>query len=312
MNTHFEIYLVRFIEWMKVKGWSQRTLESYTADIRSFIDYIVTETTAKSLMEIDAKVLTAFQTWLYHKESKRGKRLSLSSQHTKLVAVRTFFRFLYENDLIITNPAVILTLPKKRKSLPKGVLSEQQIEKLLEQPDTADPIGFRDRTILEVLYATGIRNSELRSLCVYDIDLKELQITIRKGKNAKDRMLPLGEIAADYLAEYLLTVRPKLNINESNQLLFISKNGRKITQANLVWIISKYVKKASLKGHITPHSLRHSCATHMLKHGADLRYVQEMLGHSSVATTQIYTRVEVGDLKAIHRRCHPREIKIND
>jgi integrase/recombinase XerD len=312
MNTHFEIYLARFIEWIKAQGWSERTLESYTADIRSFIDYIVNETTAKFLPEIDAKVLTAFQTWLYHKESKRGKRLSLSSQHTKLVAVRTFFRFLYENDLIITNPSVALSLPKKRKSLPKGVLSEQQIEKLLEQPDTADPIGFRDRTILEVLYATGIRNSELRSLCVYDIDLKELQITVRKGKNAKDRVLPLGEIAADYLAEYFLTVRPKLNINETNQLLFISKNGRKITQANLVWIITKYVKKASLKGNITPHSLRHSCATHMLRHGADLRYVQEMLGHSSVATTQIYTRVEVGDLKAIHRRCHPREIKIKD
>jgi integrase/recombinase XerD len=309
MNTHFEIYLARFIEWMKAKGWSERTVSTYTADVRFFIDYLTEEAALTTLPDIDAKTFSQYQTYLYHYKSKQGKkeRLALISQHNRLVSLRSFFHFLYMTDVLTIDLSVYINLPKKRKGLPKGILSEKQVQKLLEVPNKNTLLGFRDRTVLEVLYATGIRNSELRNLMVYDIDLPQLQLTITKGKNAKDRIVPIGEIAAGYLMEYLQIIRPRLVNNNDNQLLFISKNGKQITQANLVWLLHKYVKKAKLNINVTPHSLRHSCATHMLKHGADLRYIQEMLGHASVATTQIYTRVEAGDLKRVYRRYHPRE-----
>ncbi|MCP4373532.1 MAG: tyrosine-type recombinase/integrase [Deltaproteobacteria bacterium] len=327
-NKNIELYLAKYSEWMLTRGWSERTQESYKSNVRFFLDYLINETSVQNLNEIDSKILSGFQTFLYHYESRQrrhassragtgetGKRLALSSQHTKLVSVRSFFHFLYETDVLLFNPSAALHLPKKRKSLPKGVMSEKQVEKLLNQPDLSTALGFRDGTILETLYSSGIRNSELRSLAVYDVDLNLLQLAIRKGKNAKDRVVPLGEIAADYIHEYLVSARPKLNrssamADASNELLFISKNGLQITKANLIWIIAKYVKEAGLKQNFTPHSLRHSCATHMLRAGADIRYIQEMLGHASVATTQIYTKVEVTDLRAMHRQCHPRE-KVN-
>ncbi len=309
-NKNFELYLAKYEEWMLTRGWSERTRESYKSNIRFFLDYLINETSVQNLNEIDSKILSGFQTFLYHSETKQGKRLALSSQHTKLVSVRSFFHFLYETDVLLFDPSAALHLPKKRKSLPKGVMSEKQVEKLLNQPDLSTALGFRDRTILETLYSTGIRNTELRNLNIYDVDFNQLQTNIIKGKNAKDRVVPLGEIAADYIHEYLISARPKLNHRSaivSNELLFISKNGLQITKANLIWIIAKYVKEADLKQNYTPHSLRHSCATHMLRAGADIRYIQEMLGHASVATTQIYTKVEVTDLRAMHRQCHPRE-----
>jgi len=306
-NKKLETYLVRFIEWMNACGWSQRTVTDYSSSIHFFFTYLTKETSVQSLSDIDLKILNGFQTYLYHYKTKRKKRLTLGSQHNKLVAIRSFFRFLYKMDIIYFDTSSGLNLPKKRKRLPKGVMSEKEIERLLNQIDTEDILGFRDRTILEVLYSTGIRNSELRHLAVYDVDLSGLHLQIREGKNAKDRIVPLGEIAADYIEEYLQIIRPQLSKDSENQFLFLSKNGRQITYGNLVWMFHKYAKLAKLSDQFTPHSLRHSCATHMLKHGADLRYIQEMLGHTSVATTQVYTKVEKGDLKLVHRRCHPRE-----
>ena len=314
MNKNFELSLAKYNEWMLARGWSERTHESYKSNVRFLLDYLSAETSVRNLNEIDGKTLSGFQNFLYHSETKQGKRLALSSQHTKLVSVRSFFHFLYETDALFFDPSAALNLPKKRRGLPKGVMSEQQVEKLLNQPDLSSPLGLRDRAILETLYSSGIRNTELRNLAVYDIDLQQLQLTVRKGKNAKDRVVPIGEIAADFIHEYLISARPVLAANPrnrdlqpDNELLFISKNGLRLTKANLVWIFDKYVKRADLNSHFTPHSLRHSCATHMLRAGADIRYIQELLGHASVATTQIYTKVEVTDLRAMHRQCHPRE-----
>ena len=317
LYKRLEIYLARFVEWMQVQGWSIRTVADYRCEVKFFITFLQNETSINNLHEIDSKVLTGYQTYLYHykiktKNSKEERRFTLGTQHKKIVALRTFFRFLYENDVLMYNPSATLKLPKKRKSLPKGVMNEKEIEKLLESPDTTDRLGIRDKAILELLYSTGIRNSELRNLTIYDIDLSGLQLTVREGKNSKDRTVPIGEIAADYIKEYLQMVRSKLSIDPEEDILFLSKNGRRLTEGNLIWIVSKYVKLAKLNGHYTPHSLRHSCATHMLKYGADIRYIKEMLGHASIATTQIYTKVEVGDLKNIHRRFHPREKLMTD
>ena len=301
-----EEHVARFTDWMKTRGFSPRTIEGYAADVRFFFDFLQNETSSLNIPDVDARTVHSYQTYIFYTETK-GRRLAVSSQHARLVAVRTFFRFLLETDVILFDPAASIKLPKKEKKLPEVVLSEKQVELLLDQPDTGTPLGFRDRTMLEVLYASGIRNTELRKLSIYDIDTDQLRLIVRQGKNAKDRIVPLGEIAADYVKEYLLTVRPELNGEPGNTTLFLSKNGKILTKANLVWIIRKYAEKADLPPDVTPHSLRHSCATHMLKRGADIRYIQQMLGHASVATTQIYTQVEDKDLKAVHRRCHPRE-----
>jgi len=306
-NKSFDLSVAKYCEWMQVLGWSERTQESYKSNVRFFLNYLIKETSVENLNEIDGKTLSGFQTFLYHSETKQGKRLALSSQHNKLVSVRSFFHWLYESGVLLFDLSAALNLPKKQRGLPKGVMSEKEVEQLLGQPDILTALGLRDRTILEVLYSSGIRNTELRNLAVYDIDLKQLQLMVRQGKNAKDRVVPIGEIAADFIHEYLISARPKLNPSQDNDLLFISKNGLQITKANLVWIFNKYVEKAGLEAHFTPHSLRHSCATHMLRAGADIRYIQELLGHASVATTQLYTKVEVADLRAMHRQCHPRE-----
>ena len=162
--------------------------------------------------------------------------------------------------------------------------------------------------MLELLYASGIRNTELRNLSIQDIDLEQLQITIRKGKYHKDRVIPMGEVAAYWIERYLKNGRLKLFSHLSGNILFISKSGKRITRGNLIWIVAKTARKAGLPDPVTPHSLRHTCATHMLKHGADIRYIQEHLGHASVATTQIYTRVMINDLQQIFMQTHPRAI----
>jgi integrase/recombinase XerD len=311
MNTYFEIYLARFKDWIKTQGWSLRTLEGYLSEIRFFLTYLENETTLTSFNDVDIKLLSAYQNYLYSQTSKSGKRLSLATLAKKLSALRTFFRFLYQTDVILFDPSAALIRPKTGRKLPRGIMSEGQIKKLMQQPDLKNPLEFRDRTMLELLYATGIRNSELRGLHLFDIDLPELKIIIRKGKGSKERIVPLGEIAAGFLQEYITTIRTKLTADLQNEYLFVSKNGRQITVGNLIWIFEKYAKRAGLEKQFTPHSLRHSCATHMLKHGADLRYIQEMLGHASEATTQIYTRVEPKDLREVHRRFHPRE-RFND
>jgi integrase/recombinase XerD len=194
-NKNFDLYLAKYNEWMLVRGWSVRTQESYQSNVRFFLDYLINETSARNLNEIDGKTLSGFQNFLYHTETRQGRRLALSSQHTKLVSVRSFFHFLYETDVLLFDPSAALNLPKKRRGLPKGVMSEHQVELLLQQPDINTTLGFRDRAILEVLYSSGIRNTELRNLAVYDVDLQQLQLTVRKGKNAKDRIVPLGEIS---------------------------------------------------------------------------------------------------------------------
>jgi integrase/recombinase XerD len=328
----FEKYLYQFNLWMKSRAWSSRTIYDYHGYVKKFIEYLNKETEITCLVDIDSKIIIGYQNYIYQYKTKSGKPLSFSSQANRLSALKAFFRFLYDTNMIIYNPAISINLPRRGKKLPKGIMSEKEVMLLLEQPDLNDPIGFRDRTILELLYATGIRNSELRNLAIYDLDLAEAKLTIYQGKHAKDRVLPIGQIAADYLKEYLLTIRPKLACDDNRDIikrsskgqgpqeedqryLFLSKNGRQITAGNLIWIFEKYSKKAGLcHGHpssgekqFTPHSLRHSCATHMLKHGADIRYIQELLGHACIATTQIYTRVEPTNLQEVHRRFHPRE-----
>jgi integrase/recombinase XerD len=185
-------------------------------------------------------------------------------------------------------------------------LSVKEAQALMVAPDSNTPTGTRDRAILELLYSTGMRNTELRCLKLSDVDSRRGEVRISFGKGRKTRIVPIGEVAAHFLALYLDNARSHLVRRVDEELLFVSWRGRKLSKGSLTEVVHRYAVKAKIAKKVTCHTLRHSCATHMLRGKADLRYIQEMLGHGSLSTTQIYTKVELSDLKRVHRECHPR------
>ncbi len=306
--TQLKLLLARFKEHLEMENYSPKTISDYLNQLQFFPRYLQTAN-LEELSQIDKEAIHQYQLYLYNNQAK-GKSLSLETQYARLVPLKTFFRWLVKRGYFLYDPTTQLELPKRKKNLPRGIMTKREIYQLLSQPDADTILGLRDKAILELLYSTGIRNSELRNLTIYDADTSHGELRINQGKGRKDRIIPLGEIAAKYLETYLQVSRPLLveqQKEKKQNLLFISKNGQKITLANLLWLIEKYVQQARITKHITAHSFRHTCATHMLRGKSNLRYIQELLGHSSIATTQIYTRVEVSDLKREHKRCHPRE-----
>lgn len=309
--TQLKLLLAKFKEYMEMENFSPRTIGDYLNQLKFFIEYLQT-TDLQEISQIDKETIQKYQLYLYSFQ-KEGKSLSLETQYARLVPVKSFFRYLVKTNYFLYDPTSEIELPKRKRNLPQGIMTRKEINHLLSQPDADSILGLRDKAILELLYSTGIRNSELRNLTIYDVDTVHNELRITQGKGRKDRVIPLGEIAGKYIEEYINISRPLILEGKvpTQNLLFVSKNGKKITVANLIWLIKKYVKKARIKKHITAHSFRHTCATHMLRGKSNLRYIQELLGHSSIATTQIYTQVEVSDLKREHRRCHPREKQVN-
>ncbi|MDQ7086440.1 MAG: tyrosine-type recombinase/integrase [Acidobacteriota bacterium] len=308
-RRRFELQIVRFLERMRVAGFSPRTIDSYRSHIGFFLAWLDRETNVEEVTAVTPEILHGYQTWLYGYTDDGGRGLAIATQAARLSVVRAFFRWLVKTDVLLYDPAAGLELPKRKGILPRSVLTKKEVERLLAAPDVTTPLGLRDRAMLEVLYSTGIRNAELRALTVYDLDLDRGLVRINEGKNAKDRVVPLGEVACRWLREYLDVARPKLLVrdNAGEQTVFLSKNGRPLLPLGVIDRIRRLAKAAGIERPVTPHSMRHTFATHMLRGRADIRHIQAMLGHASVATTQIYTRVEVTDLKTVHRRCHPRE-----
>jgi integrase/recombinase XerD len=304
----FELLIARFVERMQVEGFSPRTLGSYRSHLGFFLAYLDRETDVDAITAVTPEVLHGYQTWLYGYTDDEGRGLAIATQAARLSVVRAFFRWLVKTDVLLYDPAASLDLPKRKGILPRSVLTRKEVERMLAAADTTTTLGLRDRAMLEVLYSTGIRNAELRALTVYDLDLDRGLVRINEGKNAKDRVVPLGEVACRWLHEYLDEARPKLLARDAGeQTVFLSKNGRPLLALGVIDRIRRLAKAAGIERPVTPHSMRHTFATHMLRGRADIRHIQAMLGHASVATTQIYTRVEVTDLKTVHRRCHPRE-----
>jgi integrase/recombinase XerD len=310
-RRRFKLLVARFAEHMQVLGWSRRTIGSYGSHLGFFLAWLDEHTDVTDITAVAPELLHAYQTHLYGSSDENGRSLSIATQAARLSVVRSFFRYLVKSDVLLYDPSSGLELPKRKGILPRSVLSKQQVARLLAAPDATTPLGLRDRAMLEVLYSTGIRNAELRALSVYDLDLERGLVRINEGKNAKDRVVPLGEVACRYLREYLLEARPGLlkarSGGEAEQTVFLSKNGKPLVPLGVLYPLRKHAKAAGIERPVTPHTLRHTFATHLLAGHADIRHIQAMLGHASVATTQIYTRVELTDLKAVHRRCHPRE-----
>ena len=278
------------------RGLSQHTIAAYASDLNKFQDYLY-QKGIKHFTEVQTEEIEGFMYWL------TLKRLSPRSRARILATIKTFFRFLVLTQRLESSPAVLIETPRFAKKLPQ-VLSLEEVERLLEQPDISQPKGLRDKAMLELLYATGLRVSELVLLKLNQINLEVGYVSVM-GKGAKERLIPMGRKAQQVLTQYLKHGRSNL-LKKPSPYLFIGYRGRPLTRQGFWEIIKRYVLKSGINKHISPHTLRHSFATHILERGADLRSVQTMLGHSSITTTQIYTHVTEKRLKEFYVRYHPR------
>lgn len=278
------------------RGLSANTIAAYSSDLTHFQNYL-RESGISLWREVSRNTISGYMQQL-------GPLFSPRSRARRLAALRTFFRFLEKRGLIEGNPALLVHFPKLGPQLPKA-LTAAQIESLLTQPDTAKPLGQRDRAMFELLYACGLRVSELAGLQLGQVVLQPGYLTVR-GKGEKERLVPMGELAAECLKTYLEDGRIKLLKKGIIPQVFVNARGESISRQGVWKIIKTRAQKAGIAINITPHMLRHSFATHLLENGADLRSLQVMLGHADIATTQIYTHVARERLKEIHRKYHPR------
>jgi integrase/recombinase XerD len=280
------------------KGLARNTLEAYSRDLNRLANFLAANGVESWPDGHGSQLRTYFS-------SLRETGLSVRSITRNLVALRQFYRFLEKERVIQENPVPRLLLPVESRRLPT-TLTHDDVERLLNQPSPATLLGLRDRAMLEFLYATGLRVSELVSLHIQQINLEGDYLTVR-GKGGKVRVLPFGRWAEERLRLYLRAVRPKLVQRRNSSVLFLTRSGKALTRQGFWKLIRRHALAAGIERKVTPHTLRHSFATHLLEGGADLRAVQSMLGHSDISTTQIYTHVNRAHLKKIHRRYHPRE-----
>lgn len=288
-----------FLTYLRVeRGLADNTILAYEGDLVQFFTYLHAEMGIGSALSVERSVLSSYLLFL------KEIGLAPASVTRKAASLKAFYRFLTSENMIGENPARLLQSPQQGQLLP-DVLSEKEVENLLRQPRGVSPRALRDRAMLETLYATGLRASELVGLDRRDINL-DLGYVRCWGKGAKERIVPLGSMAIQAVNSYLRSGRPQMLGPYEAPALFLNVRGRRITRQALWQILKKYAVEARINKSISPHTLRHSFATHMLDHGADLRIVQELLGHVSIATTQMYTHISNQRLHQVYEKFHPR------
>ena len=298
MNLDLSKLIDQFLNYLLVeKGLSRATLESYSADLLRYADFM--QQTGQDTVSAEDTALI-----LKHLINLRNEGLGARSRARHLVSLRGFYRFLAHEKILRLDPSKLVDLPKTTLKLP-DVLSQAEVQRLLNAPDGLKPSGLRDAAMLEVLYAAGLRVSELISLKVQDVQLEAGFVRVM-GKGSKERIVPIGQYAREKVLFYLEHARARMVKERSSPYLFVARAGRPLTRQGFWKLLHRYARAAGLYKKVTPHSLRHSFASHLLEGGADLRAVQVMLGHADISTTQIYTHVASDRLKELHRRFHPR------
>lgn len=287
----------RFVPW---------TCEMYEAQVRLFLAWL--EERGVALASVRPDDVLAYQSYLVSaRQPGSGRPYSISTQRGRLTGVRSFFRFLFRRGYVLADPAAGVEMPRMDSRLPRTILTIEEVRRMLAVVRGRTPAALRDRAILEVLYATGIRSHELSSLKPSDVDTEDRLLRVVLGKGRKDRNVPLTAAAAAAIETYLVKARPKLLGPRGGPWLFVGRRfGGWLHNASLNEILQHWAKVARIKKHVTCHTFRHSIATHLLKRGADIRHIQTLLGHESLSTTERYTRVELSDLREVMRRAHPR------
>lgn len=298
-------YLIqRFLHHQAVLNYSEATIE-HRFDYLDLFRRWCEERGITRPAEITRQVIEDYQKHLYHLKKRDGNPISSRGQHARLIPVRAFFRWLARANLVLYNPAADIELPRYERRLPRAILTPEEAERILGQPDVTTPAGLRDRVILETLYSTGIRRMELCNLKLIDVDLERELVMVRQGKGKKDRVIPIGERACRWLEKYLTEVRPLWVSVLDDHSVFLTQDGESVTPGLLTKLVRSYVNAAEIVKPGSCHLFRHTMATAMLENGADIRYIQQMLGHADLGTTQIYTQVSIQKLKEIHTTCHP-------
>ena len=300
LNAHFEHLLAR--------GYSRDTVRARKQSIRRFISWAdergITDPNA-----VTRPILEQYQRYLYYYRKQDGRPLSLGMQGQYLAPLKTWFAWLVREHHIAANPASDLELPKLPKALPKSILSVQEVEAILNEAEPTTIQGLRDRALLETLYATGLRRTETAAVGLYDIDLNKGVLWVKQGKGNRQRVVPLGERASAWLEKYINDSRPGLaTALNPNDALFLSDYGEPMQPHAIADKVKRYMEFAGINKPGSTHLLRHACATHLLDGGADIRYIQEMLGHANLETTEIYTHVSIERLIAVHHACHPAKL----
>lgn len=297
----------KYLEYLKILNRSPLTIRNIRYPLKQMLRFLESEGIT-DLDQLDQSALTLYQEELTYRSTDKGKQLSSRTREKYLCCVRGFTAYLYEQDYLASDPGQVIRLPKQPKRLPKVILDAAEIKKLMAAPDMQTNDGYRNRIILEILYDTGVRAAEMAAIKTSDLDLTNGYLTIRSGKGAKDRVVPVSLRVCGIIKTYLLMIRPLMVQGKDRGYLVLNRWGTKMTPTAVWAIVKKCTKLAGIKKNVTTHTFRHSCATHMLKNGAPIRHIQELLGHESLESTQIYTKVTINDLKAIHAKYHPGEL----
>jgi len=300
-------YLDLYAEALQMRNLREQSIDGRRKELVYFMNWAETHGILRP-EELTRSILESYQRYLFRFRKKNGQPLSFRSQYGRINSVKLFFSWLCKQRVLEANPASEIDLPRLPKRLPHDTPSAKEIESILSVPDIADPLGIRDRAILELFYTTGMRRGELVKLELCDLNRDQCTVVIRQGKGNKDRVVPVGERALRWVEKYLFDVRPLLLVRTDEPHLFITGYGEGFSADVLSRQVARYVRDADIgrtKG--SCHLLRHACATHMLEGGADVRYIQQLLGHASLEATSIYTRVSIRQLQLIHSQTHPAE-----
>lgn len=293
-----------YCTYLKTKGYTPGTIRWHSNHLKQFMTYLRRRNL--DLIEVSPENVITY----LHNLTKRG--LAIATRQAHLTAIRGLFSYLIIRKLIRTNPATEIELPKRKLLLPKA-LTQEEITQLLAVPDLKNPVGLRDRAILELLYSSGLRRQEVSNLNLNDFDMDRGYLRINDSKYFKDRVVPVGEAACKFIEAYLKLVRWWfLKDPKENALFLDSQKGHRLDAKTIYYIVKKTALKSGLTKKISPHTIRHTMATHLLQNKADIRHIQAMLGHASAATTEIYTYLDLGDLKQVYRRAHPRGRRDSD
>lgn len=299
-----EALIAQYLEWIAAHSFSADSVVTRRSYLAYFHDWC-RERGLENATEITRPILERYQRWLYHYRKKDGKPLSVRTQHTRLQAIKSFFQWLARQNYLLHNPASEIVLPRMDHRLPKYVLSAEEAEQVIQQPDIGQPEGLRDRAILETFYSTGMRRMELANLKVYDIDADRGTVTIRQGKGRKDRIIPIGERALAWIDKYIQEARLQLLSAADDGTIFLNYLGEPFVRLQLTSLVRNYLAKSKIGKTGGCHLFRHTVATLMLENGADIRVIQEMLGHAKLTTTELYTRVSINLLKQVYSATHP-------
>lgn len=300
-------YLDAHLEWLQVAGYSLDTARARRQTLRRFIAWAL-DRGLDDPTEITRPVIERYQRHLFHYRKADGAPLSIGMQLQYLAPLKTWFTWLVRQHHILANPAADLDLPRLPRRLPRSTPSVAEVEAILSEAEPTTPQGLRDRALLEVLYATGLRRMELPGVTVYDADLNRGVLWVRHGKGKRERVVPLGERAVAWLDKYLADARPELMAADTDAL-FLTDYGEPVSPVYVASKVKRYMEFAGVKKVGSTHLLRHACATHMLEGGADIRFIQEMLGHANLQTTEIYTHVSIDKLVAVHKATHPSRLQ---